>query len=95
MFRVCPLSTPNGQQREAFWTESVAVGGRQFVEAVQRQLRDRGRYRQIEDLDGVRVLREAPEAYGQHLEGEICRSDPHQRIGINASVSGEGRGRRT
>jgi putative transposase len=67
----------NRQQREAFWTESVAVGGREFVEAVQRQLGDRGRYREIEELEGVHVLREAPEAYGRRSEDEMVPIGPN------------------
>jgi len=59
------------QQRQAFWTESVAVGGRPFVEGVQRGLGDRGRYRQIEELDGVHILREATATYGRHSQGEM------------------------
>ena len=59
------------QEREALWTESVAVGGRPFVETLQRQLGDRGHYRAIDELEGVHVLREAPEACGRHLQGEI------------------------
>ena len=57
------------QQREAFWTDSVAVGGRQFVETIQCQLGDRGRYRQIDELERVHILREAPEACGRHFGG--------------------------
>ena len=58
---------PNGRRG----TESVAVGGRPFVETLQRQLGDRAHYREIEELEGVYVLREAPEDYGRHLQGEI------------------------
>jgi putative transposase len=55
-----------GQQRDPRWSESVAVGGREFVEGVRRELGDRGRYRQIEEEGGVHVLREAAAAYGGH-----------------------------
>ncbi len=41
--------------------ESVAVGRREFVESVQRQLGERGRYREITQVEDVHVLREAAE----------------------------------
>jgi putative transposase len=58
------------RQRNPLWTESVAVGGREFVEAVQRRLGDRGRYREIEEVGGVHILREPAVAYGGHVPGE-------------------------
>ena len=58
------------QQRNPLWTESVAVGGREFVEAVQRKLADRGRYREIEEVGGIHILHEPAVAYGGHVPGE-------------------------
>jgi putative transposase len=59
------------QEREVFWSESIAVGGSGFVERLQNQLGGRGRYRQIEEIAGVHVLREAPAPYGHHPAGEM------------------------
>ena len=60
-------------QREPLWSEAVAVGRRSFVERVQEELGARARYRQIDDLDGMSVLREAPRAYAGSSEGEMPR----------------------
>ena len=50
-------------QHDPRWSESLAVGGRDFVEGVQRDLGDRGRYRQVEDLGSIHSLREAAAPY--------------------------------
>ena len=52
------------QSRQSQWTESVAVGERPFVEAVQRALGDRGRHRQIEAIGNGYVLHDPAAAYG-------------------------------
>jgi putative transposase len=57
-------------RREALWSESVAVGGREFVERVQRELDNRGRYRQIEEIDNIFVLRDPAAAYGLGFDAE-------------------------
>jgi putative transposase len=58
--------------REPRWTESVAVGGRGFVEQVQRELGSRGRYRMIDQEGEGDVLREATEFYGRHSADETA-----------------------
>lgn len=57
--------------RQAQWTESLAVGGRDFVEGVDRELGARSRYRRIEQADGMQVLREVPESYGAAFGAEL------------------------
>lgn len=57
-------------RREALWSESVAVGGREFVERLQRELDHRGRYRQIEAIDGLFVLRDPDAVYGLNSDAE-------------------------
>jgi putative transposase len=57
-------------QREAHWTESVAVGSRGFVERVQGELGTRGRYRTLEEGTDMWVLRETPGRYGAHFDAE-------------------------
>lgn len=57
-------------QRKALWSDSVAVGGREFVEGVQRELGGRGRYREIEQVGDAYILRESAAAYGGHSQGE-------------------------
>lgn len=56
----------DAQQRQRQWSESVAVGGREFVESVQRALGDRGRHRQVEEAGGIYSLRETAAAYSRH-----------------------------
>jgi putative transposase len=62
----------SGLQREALWSDSIAVGRRSFVEGVRDQLGSRARYRQINDCNGVAVLREAGTNYGVHPGVEIA-----------------------
>lgn len=57
-------------QRDAMWTESVAVGQREFVVGVQRALGHCGRYREVEQVGAVWVLREPAASYGAHLGAE-------------------------
>ncbi len=61
------------RQRQALWTESVAVGSREFVAGVQRDLGNRGRHRAIEHIDDVHVLREPAGAYRGRFEVENGR----------------------
>lgn len=51
------------RQRQARWTESVAVGGREFVTRMQRELGPRGYHRAIETIADTHVLREDAGAY--------------------------------
>ena len=44
-------------EREAHWSEALAVGRRSFVESVRQALGRRGRHRHIEDEGGVFTLR--------------------------------------
>ena len=52
-------------RRNSIWTESVAVGDAKYLEEVRRNLGNRGVYRQIDDDDGFRVLRELSPRYRQ------------------------------
>ncbi len=60
-------------EREPLWSEAVAVGRRSFVEQVQEELGARARYRQIDDVDGMSVLRDSAGAYGCNSDGEMPR----------------------
>ena len=51
------------RQREPLWSQSVAVGGREFVERVQRQLGDRGRHREVAQVGDAYTLREPSAGY--------------------------------
>ncbi|TDX99548.1 transposase [Thiohalophilus thiocyanatoxydans] len=54
----------NGEYaHETCWTQSLAVGGREFLEAVRATLGSRGRYRDIEEQHGMLALREPATAY--------------------------------
>jgi putative transposase len=60
------------QERERRWTESVVVGNRRFVERVQRQLGNQGRYRAIAVEGADYFLREPAAAYGRDFRDEIA-----------------------
>ena len=54
----------NGEYaQEPCWTQSLAVGGREFLEAIRATLGSRGRYRDIEEQHGMLALREPGTAY--------------------------------
>jgi len=57
--------------RKAYWSEAVAVGRRQFVEGVRERLGVRALYREIDEVDGVSVLREGEEAYSPDTGGKM------------------------
>jgi REP-associated tyrosine transposase len=59
-------------EREEEWSEAVAVGRRSFVERIQEELGARARYRRVEDINGLSILREGEEPYSPHLGGEIA-----------------------
>jgi len=61
------------RQRQALWTESVAVGGRAFVAGVKRALGSRGCHRQIEQIGDSHVLREDAGAYAARFGVEKDR----------------------
>jgi putative transposase len=58
------------QQRQAHWTDSVAVGTRAFAERVQRELGRRARHREIVDAGEIHLLREEAEVYRARFEAE-------------------------
>jgi putative transposase len=58
------------QGRQSKWSESVALGGRDFVAQVEAELGARARYRAIEPLDESFVLRDPSAAYGPHFTPE-------------------------
>jgi putative transposase len=58
-------------EREMQWSEAVAVGDRSFVERVQEELGDRARYRCVEDVDGVSILRDDEAPYSPHFGAEM------------------------
>ena len=58
------------RQREGRWSESIAVGGRSFVEGVRRGLGSRGRYRSIVQEGEDHVLREPEELYECNFDTE-------------------------
>ncbi len=50
--------------RDAKWTESVAVGRREFVEAISRQIEDRMKMELLETATGEWLLKERAASYG-------------------------------
>lgn len=59
------VATALGEQprRETCWTESIAVGGREYVEDIGRQLGVESRRRAVVSQGGLYTLREQPGAY--------------------------------
>jgi len=53
-----------GSARESQWTESIAVGSKEFVEDTKEQLGIRARGREVMGAEGTYQLREASEPYG-------------------------------
>lgn len=56
--------------RESMWTESIAVGGRQFVEKAKEQLGGKAIGRKVSETDSSHQLREMRAPYGINLEHE-------------------------
>lgn len=50
-------------KRNPIWTQSVAVGEREYLEEIKRNLGSRGMYRQVDDENRFRILREPGHAY--------------------------------
>ena len=61
------------QARMPEWSESVAVGGRAFVEGVAASLGVRAKSRQIETCGEFSVLRETPASYSRRFGAGIAR----------------------
>jgi putative transposase len=59
-------------ERRKEWSEAMAVGRRSFVERMQEELGARGRYRRVEDINGLSILRDGEEPYSPHLKGQIA-----------------------
>jgi putative transposase len=59
-------------ERRKEWSEAVAVGRRSFVERMQEELGARPRYRRVEDINGLSILRDGEEPYSPHLGGQIA-----------------------
>lgn len=55
---------------EPMWSESVAVGRREFVERVQDELGTRAQYREVVADGAAHVLREPPGVYAARFSGE-------------------------
>jgi putative transposase len=57
-------------QREDFWTHALAVGTPSFLNDVKSSLDIKGKYREIEEQQGVHVLREPTLSYLTHFVQE-------------------------
>jgi putative transposase len=71
----------NGKnQRESFWTETIAVGGIGFAEKIKARLGIKGIGRKIEEQEADRfVLREGSEPYSAVFEPESGHLSPDNR----------------
>jgi hypothetical protein len=61
-----------GQRRVPVWSESLAVGGREFVARVGTELGVRARHRHIVTYGDLSVLRDPSAPYGSHSGPEIA-----------------------
>ena len=60
------------QHREPEWTESSAIGRREFVERIGSELGGRARHRRVEGIgEEVHVLREVSPPYSRHFGPEM------------------------
>jgi putative transposase len=59
------------QTRESAWSESLAVGRREFVEQVKAELGARGMHRTTTEAGHVHALKEPATAYGVHSAAEM------------------------
>ncbi len=59
------------QARDSAWTESLALGRPEFIEAFKQGLDIRGAYRELAETENAHVLREPPLTYRTHFVGEM------------------------
>ena len=59
------------QRRVPQWSESLAVGGREFVERIRTELGVRARQRQVQSWGACSVLRDPSLPYGYDLAPEM------------------------
>jgi putative transposase len=64
-----------GSRRQSHWTQSIAVGSKAFIEAVQEQLSFRARGRKKRNLDNGMQLREATASYNVRFDLENSNID--------------------
>ncbi len=58
-------------KRNPIWTQSVAVGDREYLEGIKRNLGSRGTYRQVNNEAGFRILREPGHGYHAISGGKL------------------------
>jgi len=71
-----------GSMRQGFWSESVAVGSREFVEGVRQQLGARGtgrKTRPLKDTD-LHILQDPIESYNNDFGSENARLRPENSL---------------
>ena len=60
------------QHRQPEWTESLAIGRREFVELIGNELGERARHRRVEGIgEEAHVLREVSPPYRPHFSPEM------------------------
>ena len=72
-------------ERQAHWSDALAVGSRTFVESVQDSLGSRARYRQVEDAPGFSILRESQAAYAAYSRAETVTLSLLEDLDFNDS----------
>jgi putative transposase len=72
-------------EREQQWSEAVAVGGRSFVERLKEELGARARYRRVEDVDGLSILRDEGARYWPRFAVEMMPPSEKYTVGFAES----------
>ena len=77
-------------RREASWSESIAVGNREFIEGTQAQLGVLATGRRMEEANGQFVLREEVNSYSAHFDPEKGPLNPENSYfwNDNAYITG-------
>lgn len=79
----------NSLQRQVVWTESIAVGSKNFVSDTKRKLASRAIGREVNDIDGMVELREPYVSYNAHFDPEKPTLSPQNTYfwNINNGIS--------
>jgi hypothetical protein len=81
--RIQEACTQQNNARDSKWTESIAVGSKEFVEDTKERLGMKGRRREVMGGDGTYQLREATEPYRRTFGPEDEGLRPENRYFLN------------
>ena len=78
----------NSLQRQEAWTESIAVGSKEFISEIKRTLTSRAIGRDVHERNGVFELREPFVSYSAHFDPKkyVLRPEPTYLWNINSDI---------